>query len=185
MTTKDESTPKKAKHGQNRRKSRELALKGLYRFFVGGGTAKEIIRDLIDDEDFARSDETLFREIVNGAIENNEAIDAKLSTLIDRPLAELSPIEHGILLVGGYELIYDITIPYRVTINEGIELAKRYGGTDGHKYVNGVLDKLAELVRPDEVKTPAKAARSNPKKITKEVKITATSKRKPAVRTES
>jgi len=71
--------------------------------------------------------------------------------LIDREIGELSPIEHAILCIAAFELIHDPSIPYRVAINEGVELAKRFGGTDGHKYVNGVLDKLAAEARPAEV----------------------------------
>ena len=76
--------------------------------------------------------------------------DQRLSEFLDRSTAELSPIEHGILCIAAYELIHDMSIPYRVVINEGVELAKSYGGTDGYKYVNGVLDKLAAAARPDE-----------------------------------
>lgn len=73
-----------------------------------------------------------------------------LAPLLDRPMQELSPIEHAILWIAGYELLHDVSIPYKVAINEGVELAKRYGGTDGYKYVNGVLDKLALQARPEE-----------------------------------
>lgn len=77
-------------------------------------------------------------------------IDAKITQYVDRPIAELSPIEHSILRISGYELMFDATIPYRVVINEGVELAKLFGGTDGHKYINGVLDKMAADVRAQE-----------------------------------
>jgi transcription antitermination protein NusB len=78
-------------------------------------------------------------------------LDARITKFLDRTIEELSPIEHAILLISAYELIFDVSIPYRVAINEGVELAKLYGGTDGHKYVNGVLDKLAAEARPSEV----------------------------------
>ncbi|MFM8812171.1 MAG: transcription antitermination factor NusB, partial [Methylophilaceae bacterium] len=77
-------------------------------------------------------------------------LDDRISQFIDRDINALSPIEHAILLISGYELIHDPSIPYRVAINEGVELAKQYGGTDGHKYVNGVLDKLGAQARPQE-----------------------------------
>ena len=88
------------------------------------------------------------------------ALDARIGPLLDRPITELSPIEHAILCISGYELMHDVSIPYRVAINEGVELAKIYGGTDGYKYVNGVLDKLAAEVRSEEVKQAARPTRN-------------------------
>jgi N utilization substance protein B len=79
-----------------------------------------------------------------------EELDIQISTFIDRKIEELSPVEHAILRISSYELMFDLSIPYRVAINEGVELAKLYGGTDGHKYINGVLDKVAETARPQE-----------------------------------
>jgi transcription antitermination protein NusB len=143
----EKSTPKP---GQNRRKSRELALKGLYSLFLGGGDIKAILDDLAADEDYARADATYFKELLQGVAECVTELDARILPLLDRSLKELSPIEHAILCIAAYELIHDVSIPYRVAINEGVELAKRYGGTDGYKYVNGVLDKLAAEARPDE-----------------------------------
>jgi N utilization substance protein B len=81
-----------------------------------------------------------------------DAIDAQLVNFVDRPIVELSPVEHAILRIAGCELMFDLSIPYRVVINEGVELAKLFGGTDGHKYINGVLDKFAADVREAEVK---------------------------------
>jgi N utilization substance protein B len=78
-------------------------------------------------------------------------LDAALAPMLDREVEALSPIEHGVLLLGGYELIHQPDVPYRVVLNEAVDLAKRYGGTDGHKYINGVLDKLAQVVRQVEV----------------------------------
>ena len=89
--------------------------------------------------------------MIEGVSDNIASLDERLAEFIDRPIAELSPIEHAILCISAYELIHDPSIPYRVAINEGVELAKRYGGTDGHKYVNGVLDKLAAQARPHEI----------------------------------
>ena len=78
---------------------------------------------------------------------------------VDRPLAELSPVEHGILLIGSFELIHHVEVPYKVAINEAVELAKSFGGTDGFKFVNGVLDKLAADVRAHEVQAAAQQRR--------------------------
>jgi N utilization substance protein B len=144
------SEKKTPKPGQNRRKSRELALKGLYSLFLGGGDIKQIADNLTEDEEYPRADANYFKGLLNGVAECVEDLDVRIAPLLDRELSELSPIEHAILCIAAFELIHDVSIPYRVAINEGVELAKLYGGTDGYKYVNGVLDKLAAAARPDE-----------------------------------
>lgn len=136
--------------GRSRRKSRELVLKGVYLGLMNQKDVSVIIRELADDPDFDRADYEYFRQLLEGVAENIDELDARLVGSLDRQLSELSPIEHAILCIAAYELIHDVTIPYRVAINEGVELAKLYGGTDGHKYVNGVLDKIAAEARPDE-----------------------------------
>ncbi|HSH74033.1 MAG TPA: transcription antitermination factor NusB [Methylophilaceae bacterium] len=143
---------KTIKPGKNRRKSRELVLKGIYQHIVSQKELRLIIRELADDPDFDRADEAYFRQLIEGVYGHLTALDDRLVGFIDRPIGELSPIEHAILCLSAYELIHDASIPYRVAINEGVELAKIYGGTDGHKYVNGVLDKLAVEARPNEVR---------------------------------
>ena len=135
----------------NRRKSRELALKGLYQYLLSPKELRLIVREMADEADFARADETYFRSLLEGVYDQLPELDARITKFLDRTIAELSPIEHAVLLISAYELIFDVSIPYRVAINEGVELAKLYGGTDGHKYVNGVLDKLAAEARPSEV----------------------------------
>lgn len=154
----DKKTEKIEKAGKNRRKSRELALKGIYQYFLNGGSAEEIAQSLSDDPDYARADQSYFQAVLRGVLESRTELDERLSGYLDREVAGLSPVEHAILSIAGYELIFDASIPYRVVINEGVELAKRYGGTDGYKYVNGVLDKLAADTRSDEVKR----GRNNP-----------------------
>jgi N utilization substance protein B len=140
----------KSKSGKNRRKSRELALKGIYSNFMNRSELLQIRREMADEPEFERADEAYFAKLLTGVRENMPALDERIGKFIDRTIAELSPVEHAILCISSYELIYDLSIPYRVAINEGVELAKLYGGTDGHKYVNGVLDKIAAEVRPDE-----------------------------------
>jgi N utilization substance protein B len=142
----------KAKSGKNRRKSRELALKGIYSNFMNQSELLQIRREMADEPEFERADEEYFNRLLTGVRENMAELDQRIARYIDRNIAELSPVEHAILCISSYELIYDLTIPYRVAINEGVELAKLYGGTDGHKYVNGVLDKIAAEARPDEFK---------------------------------
>lgn len=141
---------KKPKTSQNRRKSRELAVKAAYRGLLNASDIKLVQSDAQEDPDYVKADEAYFKQLLAGVIENAAVLDEKISALIDRKLTELSPVEHAILRVSGYELVFDMSIPYRVVINEGVELAKIYGGIDGHKYINGVLDKLAAEVRPNE-----------------------------------
>lgn len=141
---------------KNRRKSRELVLKAVYRGMLNASDLSQIFRDMTDDPDYNKADEAYFKQLLQAVTANLQAIDDKLVHFIDRPMSELSPVEHAILRIAGCELMFDISIPYRVVINEGVELAKVFGGTDGHKYINGVLDKLAADVRVLEVQ----AARS-------------------------
>ncbi|ACT47412.1 transcription antitermination factor NusB [Methylotenera mobilis] len=141
---------------QNRRKSRELVLKAVYRGMLNDSELSQVFRDMRDDPDYNKADEAYFKHLLQAVTENLTAIDGKIVGFIDRTLEELSPVEHAILRIAGCELMFDLSIPYRVVINEGVELAKVFGGTDGHKYINGVLDKFAADVRAAEVK----AARS-------------------------
>lgn len=143
---------KKAKSSQNRRKSRELALKAVYRGLLNQTDLRQVFRDMLEDPEYKKADEAYFKQLLQGVVEHEVALDERIAKFIDREVSALSPVEHAILLISGYELIYDVSIPYRVAINEGVELAKVYGGTDGHKYINGVLDKLAASARPNEVK---------------------------------
>ena len=138
------------KVSKNRRKSRELVLKALYQREMNVQDVLQMRRDATIDPDFIHADSGYFKALLEGVCANIEALDAKILGFIDRKLEELSPIEHAILRVSAYELIFDMSIPYKVAINEGVELAKVYGGTDGHKYVNGVLDKIAADARPNE-----------------------------------
>ena len=135
----------------SRKIAREFTLQGVYAWLVGGADVTLIIANLQDDEQFKRADETYFRTLIYGVIKEEDMLGARVSPLLDRPLAELSPIERGILLIGAYELLHCPDVPWRVAINEGVELAKKFGGTDGHKYINGVLDKLAQDVRAVEI----------------------------------
>jgi transcription antitermination protein NusB len=139
----------------NRRLSRELALKGLYQYFLSGNSEKNIYVHLTEDPIFAKSDQSYCSALLHGTLENLDGLHLKIGQFIDRKVEELSPVEHAVLCIAGYELAFDPSIPYRVVINEGIELAKRYGGVDGHKYVNGVLDHMAANLRAKEFKQKA------------------------------
>jgi len=131
----------------SRRTSREFALQGLYAWLVGGADVTLIVANLGDDPDFAKAEENYFRTLLYGVLKEEDRLASELTPCLDRPLGELSPIERGILLIGAYEMVHCLDVPLRVVINEAIELAKKFGGTDGHKFVNGVLDKLGQTLR--------------------------------------
>ncbi len=141
---------KKPKVSQNRRKSRELVLKAVYRSMINASELKQVILDAKEDPEYIKADEAYFKQLLDGVIGKTSELDSQISTFIDRKIEELSPVEHAILRISSYELMFDASIPYRVAINEGVELAKLYGGVDGHKYINGVLDKVAASARPQE-----------------------------------
>ena len=141
---------KKVKISQNRRKSRELVLKAVYRGMINASELKQIIADAQEDPEYIKADEAYFKSLLVGVTTKIDELDNQISVFIDRKIEELSPIEHAILRISSFELMFDMSIPYRVAINEGVELAKIYGGADGHKYINGVLDKVAASVRPQE-----------------------------------
>ena len=130
--------------------ARSLALQGLYGWLLAGGEADAIAAQLLTAEQVARVDVPFFLQILGGTIGAAEELRQEFAAVVDRPVAALSPIEHALLLMGAYELKYRPEIPYRVAINEAIELAKSFGGTDGFRYVNGVLDKLAARLRSAE-----------------------------------
>jgi N utilization substance protein B len=134
-----------------RRRARELALQGLYEWLVGKSDPGAIEAHMREQDDYAKCDQAHFGTLLHGCIEEAAALDAVLVRHVDRRTTQLSPIEHGILMIGVYELTHCLDIPYRVAINEAVELAKSFGGTDGHRYVNGVLDKAAGDLRAVEV----------------------------------
>jgi transcription antitermination protein NusB len=141
---------KKIKSSQNRRKSRELVLKAVYRGMMNVSALEQVIADAKEDPEYIKADEAYFKALLAGVTGKLSELDSQIATFIDRAITELSPVEHAILRVSSFELMFDMSIPYRVAINEGVELAKLYGGTDGHKYINGVLDKVAASARPQE-----------------------------------
>ena len=132
-----------------RRRAREFVLQGLYQWRVGGANEAAIEAHMPELEGFAKADREFFVGTLRGVIAQNEKLAEQIGVHIDRPFAELSPIEACVLMMGSFELVHYVETPYRVIINECIELTKAFGGTDGHKYVNGVLDKVAAAVRPE------------------------------------
>ena len=134
-----------------RRRSRELVLQGLYQRQLSGNAQRDVRDDLAASPGFLRADQPYFDEVWTGIGDDYDTLLAALAPHLDRKPAELSPIERAILVIGAWELKRRVEIPYRVVINEAVELAKSYGGTDGHRYVNGVLDKLATELRAAEI----------------------------------
>jgi N utilization substance protein B len=133
-----------------RRRARELALQGIYEWLVGGQDLAAVEGHLMESDGFEKADREHLREVLHGVIGGADALRALFAAHIDRRPEHLSPVEHGILLIGTYELQQRPEIPYRVVINEAVELAKSFGGTEGFKYVNGVLDRVAAQLRPHE-----------------------------------
>jgi transcription antitermination protein NusB len=142
-----------------RRRSREFALQAIYQWLIAAQSWSAIEKQYAEAESFDKADAALFKVIVVGVIAEAEVLSVALLPHLDRSFPEVSPIEKAIMLMAAYELSHMVETPYRVIINEAIELAKTFGGTDGHKYVNGVLDKYAAVVRDAEVAAPAPAPR--------------------------
>jgi N utilization substance protein B len=138
-----------------RRRSRELATQGLYQWLLSGVPASEIDAQLRGAQGYDKADHEHLDAILQGVIRDATTLSAGIAPCLDRPIDQLSPVERAVLLVATYELTHHLDIPYRVVINEAVELTKTFGGSDGYKYVNGVLDKLAVQLRPAE----AQAAR--------------------------
>jgi N utilization substance protein B len=158
VTDPRKSAPRRAAPKSTRRRAREVALQGLYEWLISGAEPGVIEAHMREQEDFDKCDSAHFDALLHGCIAEAADLDAVLSRHVDRKTTELSPIEHGVLMIGAYELKHCVDVPYKVAINEAVELAKSYGGTDGHKYVNGVLDKAAAELRAVEVQA-ARAGR--------------------------
>ena len=140
-----------SKNRTPRHRAREFALQGLYQWLLNNEEAATVVNNIRAAHGFEKADADHFAVLLYGAINESVALREAFAPLIDRGVAELSPIEHAVLLIGAFELKNNLEIPYRVVINEAVELTKSFGGIDGHKYVNGVLDKLAPRLRAAEV----------------------------------
>jgi N utilization substance protein B len=139
---------KPAKAKTARRRSREIALQALYAWQLAGGNALEQLNSL--DEDLL-ADQPLAQSLVRGVFEQSGELEQMIAPCLDRAFARLSPVERAILYIGAYELSAHPETPFKVVVNEAIELGKSFGGEGGHKFVNGVLEKLAGILRPQEV----------------------------------
>ena len=136
--------------GRARSLSRKLAMQALYQWQLTGQSAAELRNQYAEEEGFGDADAEYAREILDGVTDGAAALDEALGGLIDRPVAQLDPVERAVLLIGLFELGQRLDGPYRVVINEGVELAKKFGATEGHKFVNAVLDRAARSLRAAE-----------------------------------
>ena len=145
----DSGKPSKS---EKRRTARQLATQALYQHHMSGTPLNEIESQFRVDNDFTFADYSYFHDILHGVPANLTEIDSSLEPCLDLTIDELDPVELAVMRLSTWELLKRVDVPYRVVINEGVEMAKIYGSTDGHKFVNGVLDKLAPLLRESEVK---------------------------------
>ncbi len=134
-----------------RTRARELLLQALYQQQIAGHDSAELLEQFHQQAAYNRVDREFFDTALPAICADWEELEAALEPLVDRPLAQLDPVEKGILLIGVFELTTRPDVPYRVVINEGVNLAKRFGALDGHKYINACLDKAAQSLRSDEV----------------------------------
>ncbi len=145
------ATPRKSAAKSGRSRAREFALQALYQHLVGRNETGAIDAFTRDLSGFNKADAAHYDALLHGCVAEAEALDRLITPLLDRKLSELSPIERAVMWMGAYEFQHCLDVPWRVVLNEYIELAKSFGGTDGHKYVNGVLGGLAPTLRAAEV----------------------------------
>ena len=142
---------RKASAKPARSRAREFALQALYQYLVGGNDAESIDTFTRDLSGFHKADSVHYDALLHGCVDEAGDLDALIAPLLDRKLDEISPIEHAVMWIGTWEFMHASDVPWRVVLNECIELAKEFGGTDGHKYVNAVLNGLAPKLRAAEV----------------------------------
>jgi N utilization substance protein B len=140
-----------------RARARRFALQALYQWDLSGTALHDIRNQFLESEDFSKTDKDYFIELFNNVTKNIESIDNNIAEYIDRPLARLDPVERAILRIALYELVHRLDIPYRVVINEAVQLTKKFGAEQGHAFVNGVLDKAAHALRTLEYDRHARA----------------------------
>ena len=141
-----------------RRKARHYGMQALYQWHMAGASLAGIEAEFRADYDFSHVDLEYFQALLHGIPACVDALEAILEPLLDRKLSELDPIERTLLRMGTFELAHRPDVPYKVVINEAVSLAKKFGATDGHKYINGVLDKVARELRQTEIKAEIDAA---------------------------
>ena len=130
-----------------RRRARRRALQALYQWHLTGQEVGEILEQFREEQDFSNVDTELFATLVRKVSKDQADIDEKVEPFLDRPIKQLDVIEHVILSIGTYELVYSIEVPHQVVIDEAVNLAKQFGAEQGHSFINGVLDKAAKQLR--------------------------------------
>lgn len=153
---------RKASAKSPRTRSREFALQGLYQVLVGRNETEAVDNFTRDLSGFNKADTVHYDALLYGCAQERADLDALIRPLLDRRMEEISPIEHACMWIGTYEFLHCADVPWRVVINECIELAKEFGGTDGHKYVNAVLNGLAPRLRAPEVEADRRAGKARP-----------------------
>ncbi|PZQ75205.1 MAG: transcription antitermination factor NusB [Variovorax paradoxus] len=151
--------PRKASSRSARTRAREFAVQALYQHLVGRNDPESIDAFTRDLSGFHKADSAHYDALLHGSIRESAELDSLIAPLLDRKLEEISPIEHAVMWIGVYEFRHCADVPWRVVINECVELAKEFGGTDGHKYVNGVLNGLAPKLRAPEVEADRAAGK--------------------------
>ena len=144
---------------QARTNARKAAVQALYQWQMTGQSLVEIERQFVEEERLKEVQKSYFTELFHGVPKNLGLIDEALNEFVDRPVDMVDPVERAILRIGAYELLHRLDMPYRVILNEGINLAKYFGADGSHKYVNGILDKIAQKTRAVEIKAKAQAAK--------------------------
>jgi transcription antitermination protein NusB len=142
--------PRSERSGRARSLSRRLAMQALYQWQMTGQSFPELRNQFAADEGYPEVDPEYFQQLLQGVVEDAEELDGLLGQWLDRPVAQLDPVEHAVLLIGVHELRQHPEVPYRVVLNEGVELAKKFGATEGHKFINAVLDRAARNLRAAE-----------------------------------
>lgn len=137
--------------GAQRRKARHYAMQALYQWRMAGAALNVIEAEFLDEYDFKNVDLDYFQALLHEVPQHADVLDQQMLPLLDRSVDDLDPIEHTLLRMGLFELMHRIDVPYKVVINEAVALAKKFGATDGHKYINGVLDKAAQTLRKVEI----------------------------------
>ncbi len=137
-------------HTGARSRARELIVQSLYQMQITGHSEAELLTQFRDRPDYESVDQEYFDEVLSAICRNTDTLEESIDKLADRPLSQLDPVERGILLLGFYELKEKPDVPYKVVINEAVNIAKRFGAVDGHKYINALLDRAVKELRPDQ-----------------------------------
>tara|TARA_R110000868_G_scaffold392875_1_gene663694 strand:- start:10097 stop:10627 length:531 start_codon:yes stop_codon:yes gene_type:complete len=164
-----------------RRKARQFAVQALYQWRLAGTDLTAIETQFFEDFDFSKADVEYFKELLFNIPQQVSAIDAAFEPFLDRILDELGPVEISILRISTYELLHRPDVPYKVVINEGVELSKRFAPTEAHKFVNGVLDNAAIKLRAAEAGTESKSKANFDKKPDVKIKSTVKISYKPSI----